>query len=61
MTKNVMPTVTDANNNKNASTSQETNVCVQNAVNKAPGKNLEMMEVSTRGYLTFKKNFIAFK
>jgi hypothetical protein len=52
MTKNVMPTVTDANNSKNASTSQETNVCVQNAVNKAPGKNLEMMEVSTRGYLT---------
>jgi hypothetical protein len=38
MTKNVMPTVTDANNNKNDSTSQETNVCVRNAVNKAPGK-----------------------
>jgi hypothetical protein len=38
MTKNVMPTVKDANNSKNASTSQETNVCVQNAVSKAPGK-----------------------
>lgn len=38
MTTNLMTTVTDANNNLNASTSQQTNVCVQPAVNKAPEK-----------------------
>ena len=38
MTTNFMPTVTGANNNQNASISRETNVYVQPAANKAPGK-----------------------